>query len=968
MEKQVMRDHRIITFHIFFCLSFFVLNIERSDAQNPVDDNYRKAVTLMEEAKWTEASSVLTSVISDHSQDAMKYYGPAFGLLHYHLGLCQMSQKKYKEAARQFEITYKNFPNKVADGIPNTRNHYHKNALYRWGTAEQGAEEYKGALKIYDKFISEKPEKGTYNGAELYINMGVCHARLGNVAEATDKIQKVYDNHDRLRERDKGMLHLAFFDLANQWIEKALPADGIAFMDKNDAPLRFSPYDSYKYKFNERTLKLAQDASSGEKNLDALALRFFTLVPRTEDVISELQDRMSFEKGDATRAKIQKEIDKYEAKISGGTTVDIAALRLLAFVYEKNSSFRAAYAVFDYMTRNYPIARSLDGKKDLHPDLVYNATRCAFSIGDLLSAQHHGMNFLKKYPGHELEPEVQSMLMEQLFRRGDYERCIEIAVSILPKLPEDSPQQDLCLFCLGGSYYYDGQYEEADEILEQHVKKYPKSGYLEESSYYRGANKVKLLNWAVASPLLEIWLKNYPQSSLRPFAILDRATCHFATDEMVKCLEKLDEIEQRHPGSDIYDRSLNLRGDVLQAQKEWPAAHESYVKGKSMAEKSGHYQVAAESLSQLVVVANSQEKYKEAADYYDEFVTSYPGNFLEPQVVANALEALIHESIGRGQEGLDKMESIIDQLGRQENADLEKAVAKYGNVSIKLFGEDKTIQKLKEMATKPGQPQAVLAWLLVSRVDILEKIKKDDPATATAEINTAFTELRSFDKKVLAPYVLARIGGFLRASNSTESVPWFNEIVERPGVEAKDFAYNALAKIYLKGTDVNKHELALKNIDWVIQNTGDNNIAGESAYERASYYSKRKQWPEAEKRWTEFTGNKKWAGANSPEAWYQLGKARDEQDKLPEALSAYVNVYGRYGSRIEYAIPAVARSAEIQNDLGEKEKAYRLAYVSGFKWAEYLNEYETEKAILRSIFVSLEGEFRKENDKDPYTN
>ena len=200
-----MRCHRIITLHIFFCLSFFVLNIKKSDAQNPVDDNYRKAVSLMEEAKWVEASSVLTSVISDHSQDAMKYYGPAFGLLHYHLGLCQMSQKKYQEAAKQFEITWKQFPNKVADGIPNTRNHYHKQALYRWGTAEQGAEEYKGALKIYDQFISSKPEKGTYNGAELYINMGVCNARLGNVAEATEKIQMVYDNHGRLRDRDKGI-------------------------------------------------------------------------------------------------------------------------------------------------------------------------------------------------------------------------------------------------------------------------------------------------------------------------------------------------------------------------------------------------------------------------------------------------------------------------------------------------------------------------------------------------------------------------------------------------------------------------------------------------------------------------------------------------------------------------------------------------------------------------------------------
>ena len=42
--------------------------------------------------------------------------------------------------------------------------------------------------------------------------------------------------------------------------------------------------------------------------------------------------------------------------------------------------------------------------------------------------------------------------------------------------------------------------------------------------------------------------------------------------------------------------------------------------------------------------------------------------------------------------------------------------------------------------------------------------------------------------------------------------------------------------------------------------------------------------------------------------------------------------------------------------------------MSGFKRAEYLDQYETEKAILRSIYVTLEGEFREENEKDPYTN
>ncbi len=976
MERNTTNTPHKFSFLLALFVTLLLAGLEKGYTQNPVEDNYRKAVQLMEESKWTEATSVLQSVVSDHGQNAMEYYGPAFGLIHYHLGLCQLSLKKYREAASSFETTYKKFPNKIPDNLkdkaPGSRNHYHKVSLYRWGTAEQGAEEYAGALKLYEKFLADKPEKGTYSPAEVLINMGVCNAKLEKIPEATGRLQTVYDNYDKIRTKEKWMLHNAFFDLAGKWIEKGMLAEGIAFIEKNDGPLRFSPYDSFQYGFNSKMLKLAQEASNGENNLDALALRFYTLVPRTEDALSELEDRKSFERSDAAKAKVQEKIDQLEATIRGGTSVDIQGLRLLAFIYEKNNNFRGAYSIYDYLSQAFPNAKTGDGKKNLHPEIVYQATRCAFSIGDLLSAQHHGMNFLNKYPGHELEPEVQSMLMEQLFRRGDYTRCIEIAVNILPKLPDNSPQQDLCLFCLGGSYYYDGQYEDADPILEQHAAKYPKSGYLEESSYYRGANKVKLLEWASALPLLDAWLGKYPESSLRSFAILDVATCHFANDNLDQCLAKLDEIEQRHSSSEIYDRSLNLRGDVLQAQTEWPAAREAYLKGKSLAEQAGHYQVAAEALSQLVPVAIAQEKYKEAADHYDDFIESYPGNFLEPQVVATALTALIHESVGRGEEGLSKLENIIDQLGRQENADLEKAVTKYGEVSVKLLGGEKTVEKLKTMSTKGGQPDAVLAWLLVSRIDIIEKeLKEKDPAKSQAEIKTAFTELRGFDKKVLAPYVLARIGVFLRDGNQVDqSVPWFNEIIDRPGIESKDYAYNALAKIHLKALNAPEQQKGLKYVEWVVNNSSNMQLQRESAYERASYYSRKNQWSNAEKQWTEFVKNKKWTGTYSAEAWYRLGESMDKNDKSSQALTPYVAVMGKYASRIEFSIPAAARSATIQKSSGKNAEAYKLAHRSGLKFKNYINDrrFAQEFAKLKAIYYELSEEYGEENDQDPYAN
>ena len=947
-------------------------------AQNPVEDNYRKAVQLMEDSKWAEAAAVLQAVVNDYgSANPFDIYGPAFGLIHYHLGLCQLKLKKFKEAATQFETTYKKFPNKIpkdkAEEIPPTRNHYHLMALYQWGRAEQGAEEFEGAIKLYNKFLSERPERGTYSVADLYTNFGVCYARLGKIPEATEYLQKVYDAYAKLNLREKYFLQKAFFDLCDQWVEKVKPVEAMAFMDKNDGSLRFSPFDSFKYGFHQRFLKLAQDSAGGEDNLDALALRFFTLTPRTEDAIGELQDRKTFYQNDAAKAKVQAEIDKLQATIDEGIAVDIPGLRLMAYIYEKNGSFRGAYAVYDYMSRRFPTAKSVetvDGKKLetlIHPELLYNATRCAFSFGDLLSAQHHGMIFLKKYPGHELEPEVQSMLMDQLFRRGDYERCIKIASDILPKLTPGTPQHDLCMFCLGGSYYYDGSYELADPLLDKHAEKYPESAYVEESSYYHGANKVKLLEWDAAAPILEAWLGKYPDSSFRPFAILDRATCHFAKDEFDPCLAKLDEIEQRFPNAPVYDRSLNLRGDVLQVKKEWAAAQESYTKGKARAEQEGHFQVAAEALSQLIPVACALEDFKTAATYYDEFTANFAENYLEPQVVASALEALVDESVNRGQEGLDKMEDMIDRLGRQDNADLEKAISKYGDVSVELSGAEATIQKLKDMATKGGQPDAVQGWLLVLRVDIIEK-DFESGAKKNAEINTAFNELKGFDKKKLAPYVLARIGDFLRAGGQdAQSVVWFEEILDRPGIDSKDYAYNALAKIYFRGADSGRHAKALEYAAKVLSISGNNKLTEESTYERARYYSKKGEWENAENAWFEYVSNKAFR-SHSPEAWFSLATARDKRGKIPEALNAYLQNVGKYPQYIEFSIPANARCAVIQKNAGELQKAFDFARLGGLRFAKYITDsrFSTEFATMRSIYSDYADEFAKEENPNPY--
>ena len=89
-----------------------------------------------------------------------------------------------------------------------------------------------------------------------------------------------------------------------------------------------------------------------------------------------------------------------------------------------------------------------------------------------------------------------------------------------------------------------------------------------------------------------------------------------------------------------------------------------------------------------------------------------------------------------------------------------------------------------------------------------------------------------------------------------QSVPWFNEIIDRPGIESKDYAYNALAKIHLKALNAPEQQKGLGMLSGLLLTALTCNYR-ESLPMRELYYSRKNQWSNAEKQWTEFVKNKK---------------------------------------------------------------------------------------------------------------
>lgn len=139
-----------------------------------------------------------------------------------------------------------------------------------------------------------------------------------------------------------------------------------------------------------------------------------------------------------------------------------------------------------------------------------------------------------------------------LFFGGKYEKCIEQVAPLLPKLSKPSEKHDTHLLALGGSYHYLGFFEEARPHLDNYHSLYGEKPFdnarLIAASYFRAANYSRLQEWTRSASLFDAFLKKYPdpeKNPYLPYALFDRANCHYAESEYDAALEKITRVEKK---------------------------------------------------------------------------------------------------------------------------------------------------------------------------------------------------------------------------------------------------------------------------------------------------------------------------------------------------------------------------------------------------------------------------------------
>ena len=934
------------------------------------------SLTHMNNGEWAQALALLTQVTDRYGKNAKVLFGSKFGVIWYRKGLCELRLAKYPDAMKSLEICYRDFPN-AGGQVEAGGNPYHKRALLKWGEAAQGAEDWQQAIRLYKKFLEERDKNlDKYPQGAFYVNLSICHFKLAKIPEGIEHLETAIKNKLSFPTPDAGIV-AGFQALVGAVIEKRNEQALLDFVAKNRADIVIEPFEMPTY--SRLFMRLAADAVTN--GMERAGVTLYQMIPGTEVTRQDLQARLAqlgSRRGvvDGGRrieaATLQKDLDDISKLASTGKSYEATSLAAMAYVHEtKYENARAAFAAYEQLE----LYHSKDKAK--REGNLYNLVRTSSLIGEVLSTEEYGRLFLKDFPDSKHVPAVRRMMLTSLFYEGEYAKCIEVASVMIDKLPKNTLEHDICLHVLGGSYYYTGEYDKAQPLLDQHVELYPKSKFNQAALYFQASNLSRLQFWEKAAKLLDAFFEKYPdpaQNVFFSFALFDRANCHYAENEFDPALEKLNRLETEFPNAEVMDMAYNLKGNILQTQDQHDEAEAYYKKALELAERRENRPVAAEALYYLVAMLGEKKRgqeenprIKDAVPFADKFWQVYPDSPYKTQVAVSQIHAL--DAAGRGEEALERLRDVIGEMASSSYAPgLEEAINSYTEAYLEKHTPEELKDHYNNFPKIRAADKAARALLRIAVIGVFEEVNKktEDPAEKTkaeAMIKVLFQDLRTdFDPKDLTSYILLRLGDYLRTKTSAprQALAYYDEALNRPDQSYLFPALFGRADVYAEGSreEMNKAEADLKR---VFDDSQDRLDRERALYRIIQVNMKKEAYAEAEANAKLYLDPKGLNFTqNSPQVGLVLAQTYDRRGMVNDALAMYLKVWSTHMGYVEVSAPAMKRWMELswERNLGASGpdgKADRQgAYEGGWNYLDLTRRFfdkmtANEQAMWREV-------------------
>lgn len=929
-----------------------------ADDDEDFESLYFKANDLMRENNFEAAAETLLKAINSVGDFGWEDYGKSFGGVYFDYGTSLLQLGRYEDAKEAFMTCSQSEELAKDTKIPG-ENKRKSLALFEWGFCEDKLGNPEEALKLYQQYLNipPPPEELELVRSSLALRLGSAYLHANKVAEGTAEIQKIFENKEDWKVGPQFLMQ-GLLELGLGWVDQADKnpdqAEGIEttanlFLDQHEESLQLSAFDKQRFGMIERLRKLGFD--SGNVGMNALALRYYSMIPTTGQVIEDLKMRAS--QYGAAMPKIYADmIATEEAKLATEDPPQVELLRLVSFSWDRLGNRFAARAIYAHLVQNFP-------KSTKRAEILHEAARYSTMISDYSSAQYYGELFMAEMPeDHPLRENVQTFMLQSLFTAREYDLVIGIADSARERHELGAQERELSDFLRASSLYYNGKYPEAQPALDEFVKAYPDSDNLESALYYQASNQVVLGEFGNAAKLLDAFLAKYEKPKLLDLALYDRATCHFNAGEYILCIEKIERLVSERADSVVLDRAYNILGDALDAQSyDAPEDElknellnkslEAYRQGIVAAQAKEAIPTGAEATAKAADVALRLEKWEEAVALYDSFFPTYAGSFWEPQLSVYSLEAL--EKVGRIEDGLQQLEKMIVVMGNQgpdeQDIDLlRRAIGSYSEKSVEHRGAEETVAKFDNFPGLDPSNQALLTWLQIQKVIVFQEMRKglgkDTPEYAAIEkrIEEVFATLQQYDISNLSDFALQQVGKYLFEDTPFLAKRYFEELLNRNAPDFKVPAEFYLALIEMRGTDAAELNSAKERFKRVI-NEKDPEYISEAHLGLGRIALKTQEWAEAKENFGLINKMKQWFPKDKnarAESNLGYGIAFEEMGDIANAKAAYLNVLAVYVGYPEYSSVALERAfkltyKEFDGKREEQKKAYaflrRMVYI-----------------------------------------
>lgn len=879
------------------------------------------ALRAMQAEQWEQALALNTQAAERFSiNHSRTLFGPRFGAVFYRKGISEMKFEMWEEAMRSFETCHREFKNHKDAGA--RENPFEKMALLRWAEAATGAGQWETAIQKFQQFLDERdPKLDTFHQGPFHISMAICHYNLNRIPEGNRHLEAAIRNKVSYATSDASIMG-AFQELVAAVIRSRDETALIDFIQENRGGMTVEPY--VMHRFSKVFLKLAGDAIGAGMERAAMAL--YQFVPSTEVALADVRARLRAlgplprivdGANILVRSELEKDIVTLEQEGRSAHSNEMIKLAVIAYLHEKNGNVRGAHAAYVQL-------ESFHSNSERREDNLFNLVRTSAIAGTASDTRLYAERFIATFPDSPRIPSLRRIMLSALFYDGEYEDCIEIAEPMLPELEPGTPEHDMCLHVLGGSYFYTGRFEEAQPLLDEHVEKYPESPFALAAAYFQAANLSHLGNWTRSGELLDQFLENHPdpdENVFLSFALYDRARCHYALENADPALELISRIVLEFSNASILDQAYVLRGNIEHMIQENPErAEQAYLAALETAEKLHHKDVAAEALFWLIVLLGQpdNERITDAVPFADRFWEDFAeGSPMRSQIAINQFAALeAADRLADGQERLRQM--IIEATRENRTGELEDLIPAYRDAYLVNHTPEQLRDHFFDFPEIRLTDQATRALLRVAVIGVFERLAREseDEAvsrSAAALVKVLFQQLKNdFELDKLSTSILVQVGDFLRTTTATprEALPYYDEAIGRNDPIYHFRALIGRGNVHAASKTPEDIEKAIADFTTVYEESEEKAQREVSLYRIVEMLVAKKAFEEAAKKALVYLDREEGGpgfSRYSAQVGLLLAQAFDERKMVDDAIAMYMKVWSAHMGNISVSAPAMLR-------------------------------------------------------------